>query len=61
MNALALFSVYSSVLEGDAITANDMPFDVDWYNIGSAGFFLMQIVIMKNDYVVLCITFKLWI
>ena len=39
LNALALFSVYSSVLEGDAITANDMPFDVDWYNIGSAGFF----------------------
>ena len=38
INALALFSVYSSKTEGDAITANDMPFDVDWYNIGSAKF-----------------------
>ena len=38
INALALFSVYSATKEGDAITANDMPFDVDWYNTGSAGF-----------------------
>ncbi len=38
LNALALFSVYSAVTEGDAITANEMPFDVDWYNTGSAGF-----------------------
>lgn len=39
INALALFSVYSSKTEGDGITANDMPFDVDWYNTGSAKFF----------------------
>lgn len=39
LNALALFSVYSSTTEGDGITANDMPFDVDWYNTGSAKFF----------------------
>lgn len=38
LNALLLFSMYSSTLEGDGVTANDMPFDVDWYNIGSAGF-----------------------
>lgn len=38
LTALFLFSVYSSVTEGDAVTANDMPFDVDWYNTGSAGF-----------------------
>lgn len=38
LNALLLFSVYSSVTEGDAVTANDMPFDVDWYNTASAGF-----------------------
>ena len=38
VNALALFSVYSNTQEGDAITANDMPFDVDWYNTASASF-----------------------
>lgn len=38
LNTLLLFSVYSNVTEGDAVTANDMPFDVDWYNTASAGF-----------------------
>lgn len=37
-NALALFSVYSNELKGDAVTANEMPFDVDWHNTASAGF-----------------------
>lgn len=37
-NGLALFSVYSNTTEGDAVTANEMPFDVDWYNTASAGF-----------------------
>lgn len=36
-NALALVSVYQQKLEGNSITVTDMPFDVDWYNIGSAG------------------------
>lgn len=37
-NGLFLFSVYSNTTEGDAVTANEMPFDVDWYNTASAGF-----------------------
>ncbi len=35
INALALFSVYQQKLEGDYIQVVDMPFDVDWYNLGS--------------------------
>ncbi|WP_321518101.1 TonB-dependent receptor [uncultured Bacteroides sp.] len=34
-NALALFSVYQQKAEGDYINVVDMPFDVDWYNLGS--------------------------
>jgi TonB-linked outer membrane protein, SusC/RagA family len=34
-NALALFSVYEQKSEGDYINVVDMPFDVDWYNLGS--------------------------
>ncbi len=36
LNALALFSAYQQRTEGDGIDVTDMPFDVDWYNIGSA-------------------------
>lgn len=36
VNLLGLFSVYQQKTEGDGITVTDMPFDVDWYNIGSA-------------------------
>lgn len=35
LNALALFSVYEQKLEGDYINVVDMPFDVDWHNLGS--------------------------
>lgn len=35
INALALFSVYQQKLEGDYMQVVDMPFDVDWYNLGS--------------------------
>jgi hypothetical protein len=34
-NALALFSVYEQKSEGDYMNVVDMPFDVDWYNLGS--------------------------
>lgn len=36
-NVLGLVSVYQQKLEGNSITVTDMPFDVAWYNIGSAG------------------------
>jgi TonB-linked SusC/RagA family outer membrane protein len=36
INALAVFSAYQQKTEGDGITVTDMPFDVDWYNTGSA-------------------------
>lgn len=35
INALALFSVYQQKLDGDYMNVVDMPFDVDWYNLGS--------------------------
>ncbi|WP_321424074.1 TonB-dependent receptor [uncultured Bacteroides sp.] len=35
INALTLFSVYQQKAEGDYINVVDMPFDVDWYNLGS--------------------------
>jgi TonB-linked SusC/RagA family outer membrane protein len=35
INALALISAYQYVSEGDGMTVTDMPFDVDWYNMGS--------------------------
>ena len=35
LNALALFSVYEQKLQGDYINVVDMPFDVDWHNLGS--------------------------
>lgn len=34
-NALALFSVYQQKSEGDYMNVVDMPFDVNWYNLGS--------------------------
>ena len=36
INALGLFSVYQQKTEGDGLITTDMPFDVDWYNMGSA-------------------------
>lgn len=36
INALGLVSVYQQKFEGDGIVVTDMPFDVDWHNIGSA-------------------------
>lgn len=36
INALGLFSVYQQKVEGDGIIGTDTPFDVDWYNMGSA-------------------------
>lgn len=35
LNALALFSVYQQKMEGDYMNVVDMPFDVDWHNLGS--------------------------
>ena len=35
LNALALLSVYQQKEEGDDMTVVDMPFDVDWHNLGS--------------------------
>ncbi|WP_346709780.1 SusC/RagA family TonB-linked outer membrane protein [Phocaeicola salanitronis] len=35
LNVLALFSVYDQKMEGDYMGVVDMPFDVDWYNLGS--------------------------
>ncbi len=35
LNILALYSVYDQRLEGDYISVIDMPFDVNWYNLGS--------------------------
>ena len=35
LNALALFSVYEQKLQGDYINVVDMPFDVNWHNLGS--------------------------
>lgn len=35
ISALGLFSVYQYKGEGDFISVTDMPFDVDWYNLGS--------------------------
>jgi TonB-linked SusC/RagA family outer membrane protein len=35
LNALALFSVYQQKEQGDGITVVDMPFDVDWHNLGA--------------------------
>jgi TonB-linked SusC/RagA family outer membrane protein len=34
-NALALLSIYQQQIDGDFISVVDMPFDVDWYNLGS--------------------------
>ena len=34
LNALALFSVYEQKLQGDYINVVDMPFDVNWHNLG---------------------------
>lgn len=36
LNALALFSMFGDRTEGDDITVRDMPFDVNYYNTGSA-------------------------
>ena len=44
LNALGLISVYSNVLEGDMMQAENMPFDVNWYNMGSGD------VTDKNSY-----------
>lgn len=35
INVLALFSVYDQRKEGDYMGVVDMPFDVDWHNLGS--------------------------
>jgi TonB-linked SusC/RagA family outer membrane protein len=35
INVLALYSVYQQKLQGDDISVVDMPFDVDWHNLGS--------------------------
>ncbi len=35
LNVLALFSVYQQKEEGSYIKVTNMPFDVDWYNMGS--------------------------
>ena len=35
INVLALVSAYEQKLQGDYINVVDMPFDVDWYNLGS--------------------------
>jgi TonB-dependent starch-binding outer membrane protein SusC len=35
LNVLALVSAYQQKLQGDYINVVDMPFDVDWYNLGS--------------------------
>lgn len=36
INALGLFSVYEMTTEQEGIKVTDMPFDVDWNNLGSA-------------------------
>ena len=36
LNALGLLSVYDQRYETKSLTVTDMPFDVDWYNTGSA-------------------------
>ncbi|MBQ9202366.1 MAG: TonB-dependent receptor [Bacteroidales bacterium] len=36
LNALGLVSVYHQRFESKELAATDMPFDVDWYNLGSA-------------------------
>lgn len=35
VNVLGLFSVYDQRMEGDYMGVVDMPFDVDWHNLGS--------------------------
>lgn len=35
LNALGLFSVYDMKMEGNNIIVTNMPFNVDWYNLGS--------------------------
>lgn len=35
LNVLGLFSVYDMKMEGDNMIVTNMPFDVDWYNLGS--------------------------
>jgi TonB-linked SusC/RagA family outer membrane protein len=35
INVLALYSVYQQKSQGDGISVVDMPFDVDWHNLGS--------------------------
>lgn len=35
LNVLGLFSVYDMKMEGSNIIVTNMPFDVDWYNLGS--------------------------
>lgn len=35
INLLGLFSVYDMKIEGNNMVVTDMPFDVDWYNLGS--------------------------
>lgn len=35
LNVLALVSAYEQTIEGSDISVTDMPFDVDWYNLGS--------------------------
>jgi TonB-linked SusC/RagA family outer membrane protein len=35
INILALYSVYQQKFNGDDMTVVDMPFDVDWHNLGS--------------------------
>ena len=44
INVLALFSVYDQRKEGDYMGVVDMPFDVDWHNLGSGTFRISQVI-----------------
>lgn len=48
LNALALFSVYEQKLQGDYINVVDMPFEVDWHNLGSALYKVSLAIIKKS-------------
>lgn len=59
LNALALFSVYEQKLQGDYINVVDMPFDVDWHNLGSGTVQSQSSYYKKNLHVILCSPYQL--